>query len=72
MTDAEIIAELQCYILIIAWFQEFGLDKSLRAETWFNVPNPMLGNVRPAMMIKIGRAEKLLKFIINQLEGNCA
>jgi uncharacterized protein (DUF2384 family) len=34
-----------------------------KAATWFNTPNPVLGNVRPIEMIRIGRADKLLRFI---------
>jgi hypothetical protein len=35
---------------------------------WFKVPNPMLGDVAPRDMIKVGRFKKLQKFIQTALE----
>ena len=35
---------------------------------WFKVPNPMLGDVAPREMIKVGRFRKLLNFIQSALE----
>ena len=37
---------------------------------WFKTINPALGNVSPQMMIKMGRFQKLLKFIQNALAEN--
>jgi hypothetical protein len=37
---------------------------------WFQVPNPLLGNIAPRDMIRIGRFEKLLKFIQTALSEN--
>lgn len=37
-----------------------GQEKVL---TWFQTPNPQLGNVSPIDMIRIGRGEKLCKWI---------
>jgi len=34
---------------------------------WFETPNPLLGGISPLDMIKIGRHEKLFKFIDNQI-----
>ncbi len=37
---------------------------------WFRMPNPLLGNVSPRDMIRIGRYKKLLKFILTALSEN--
>lgn len=41
-----------------------------KSDKWMNESNPLLGNVSPVEMIQAGRAKKLLKFIINQIEEN--
>ena len=37
---------------------------------WFNTPNPLLGEVTPRNMIRIGRSKKLITFIRNALSEN--
>jgi uncharacterized protein (DUF2384 family) len=37
---------------------------------WFNTPNPLLGNMTPRDMIRIGRFKKLLNFIQTALDEN--
>ncbi|HXY79145.1 MAG TPA: hypothetical protein VEI08_00765 [Candidatus Bathyarchaeia archaeon] len=37
---------------------------------WFKTPNPLLGNITPRDMIRIGRFKKLLRFIQNALDEN--
>jgi len=37
---------------------------------WFRVSNPLLGNISPRDMIRIGRFNKLLKFIQTALDEN--
>ncbi len=37
---------------------------------WFQVANPLLGNIAPRDMIRIGRFDKLLKFIQTALTEN--
>jgi hypothetical protein len=37
---------------------------------WFKTPNPLLGDITPRDMIKIGRFKKLRKFILNALSEN--
>lgn len=37
---------------------------------WFTTLNPLLGNVSPIDMIKIGRQDKLCKWIVNQIDEN--
>jgi hypothetical protein len=37
---------------------------------WFQMPNPLLGNMSPRDMIRVGRFGKLLKFIQTALDEN--
>ena len=37
---------------------------------WFNTPNPLLGEVTPRNMIRIGKSKKLITFIRNALSEN--
>ena len=37
---------------------------------WFRMPNPLLGNISPKDMIRIGRYKKLLKFVQHALSQN--
>ena len=37
---------------------------------WFTTPNPFLGGISPRDMIKLGRYNKLLKFVVNAMEEN--
>jgi uncharacterized protein (DUF2384 family) len=41
-----------------------------KAILWFQTPNPLLGNMTPRDMIRVGRFKKLLKFIQTALEEN--
>lgn len=38
-----------------------------RTAAWFRARNPMLGDVSPKEMIRLGRYERLRKFIINAM-----
>ena len=37
---------------------------------WFSIPNPLLGDISPKDMIRMGRFKKLLKFIQTALDEN--
>lgn len=37
---------------------------------WFQIPNPLLGNISPREMIRIGRFNKLYRFIQTALDEN--
>jgi uncharacterized protein (DUF2384 family) len=37
---------------------------------WFKTPNPLLGNIAPRDMIRVGRFKKLHRFILNALSEN--
>lgn len=41
-----------------------------KTAIWFKTSNPMLGNISPRDMIRFGRYQKLLKFILNALSEN--
>lgn len=49
--------------------EHFGGDAE-KTALWFSTENPMLGNIAPRDMIKVGRYNKLYKFILNALSGN--
>ena len=40
-----------------------------KTALWFQIQNPMLGNMSPRDMIRLGRYKKLLKFVTNALSG---
>lgn len=61
------IAAIEATELVTTFFKEQADDK---VKIWFNTPNPGLGNIIPNVMIKIGRAKKLVEFIKSQIEGN--
>ena len=44
-----------------------GWPKS-KVDMWFKTENPMLGHIKPAHMILLGRGQKLKKFVWQQLE----
>lgn len=56
--------ECKCYWLIYKHFK--SIKKTFK---WFRTHNPLLG-VTPFDMLTVGRSEKLLRFIENQLEEN--
>lgn len=50
-------------------FGFFKGDKE-KAELWWITANPLLGGVKPIEMVMMGRPEKVLAFIKNQLAEN--
>lgn len=41
-----------------------------KTALWFKMPNPLLGNITPRDMIRIGRYKKLISFVLNSLNEN--
>lgn len=41
-----------------------------KVDMWMNSPNPMLGNIVPRDMVRLGRAKKLLQTIEHALSEN--
>lgn len=68
--DARITIRIadECYRLV----EEFFHGDVEKTKLWFETPNYLLGYVRPSEMIILGRAERLLQMIQNQLEENQA
>ena len=61
---------------VTEWATAIGLVHSFfndenKTMLWFKVPNPLLGDVAPRDMIKLGRFKKLFKFIQSALNENC-
>lgn len=44
----------------------------IKTALWFTTPNPLLGNITPRDMIRLGRYKKLFKFIFNARSENKA
>ena len=55
-------------ILIMIW-QYFDYDTH-KCNLWLKTKNPAIGGITPEEMIKNGRADKLLLFIKNAIDGN--
>ncbi len=49
---------------------QFFEGDATKTALWFKTPNPMLGNISPRDMIRFGRYQKLLKFIVNAISEN--
>jgi len=49
-------------------FDFFGSE--VKTALWFKAPNPMLGNVAPRDMIRLGRYKKLLMFVTQAVQDN--
>jgi uncharacterized protein (DUF2384 family) len=47
-------------------FQFFNDDSKTRL--WLRTPNPMLGNISPCDMMRLGRHDKLLRFMTQAIE----
>jgi hypothetical protein len=58
------LEEIGITINMVAKFFDGDTDKTV---TWFKARNPMLGDVSPRDMIRLGRFERLRKFIINAI-----
>jgi len=51
---------------------EFFAGDAQKVGLWFEIANPMLGNISPRDMIRIGRYKRLLNFVIVAREENSA
>lgn len=49
---------------------EFFAGNETKADLWFRLPNPLLGGTAPVKMIAMGREERLLRFVREQLAQN--
>jgi len=49
---------------------EFFTGDEKKTMAWFTTPNPLLGNVEPLDLIRMGQADKVLNFVKTQLGHN--
>ena len=61
------ITEWANLLNLVAQHFNGNIDKT---TLWFTLPNPLLGNLAPRIMIRAGRYNKLLKFISNAVSEN--
>jgi hypothetical protein len=66
---AEILREIANLANLVA---EFFAGDEQKVRLWFEIANPMLGNISPRDMIRIGRYKRLLKFVMTAREENAA
>jgi hypothetical protein len=48
---------------------EFFAGDAEKVGLWFEPPNPVLGNISPRQMIRIGRYKRLLNFVVDAREA---
>jgi hypothetical protein len=51
---------------------EFFAGDAQKVGLWFEIANPMLGNISPRDMIRVGRYKRLLNFVIDAREAEAA
>jgi hypothetical protein len=51
---------------------EFFAGDEQKVSLWFEIANPMLGNISPSNLIRIGRQNRLLNFVLVAREENAA
>jgi hypothetical protein len=51
---------------------EFFVGDPQKVGLWFEIANPMLGNISPRDMIRFGRYKRLLNFVIDAREAEAA
>jgi hypothetical protein len=51
---------------------EFFSGDAQKVGLWFELANPMLGNISPRNMIRIGRYKRLLNFVIDARDAESA
>jgi hypothetical protein len=51
---------------------EFFAGDAQKVGLWFEIANPMLGNISPRDLIRIGRYKRLLNFVIDARQAEAA
>jgi hypothetical protein len=69
MPEAQRDFLLKCAVAI-DHVAEYFEDQHTKIKAWFSTPNPLLGGVSARQMIRLGRIDKLLAFIIDAKQGN--
>ena len=65
----ELEERMREWAIALSLVAEFFKDEQ-KTVLWFKTPNPLLGDITPRDMIRIGRFKKLHRFILNALEEN--
>jgi len=69
---AERLRELANIANLVAEFFNGDKDKISKVGLWFELANPMLGNLSPRAMIRGGRYKRLLNFVLEAREAESA
>lgn len=73
-TDEKIPQALKDRLLEIAvvcsLVAEYFEGDPKKTAMWFKTANPMLGDITPQNMVRLGRSNKLIKFIMEAREAN--
>jgi len=65
----ELADRVREWALALALVAQYFKDEQ-KTVLWFKTSNPLLGNVAPRDMIRVGRFKKLHRFILNALNEN--
>jgi uncharacterized protein (DUF2384 family) len=65
----ELAERLEEWAIALNMVAQYFQDEH-KTVLWFKTPNPLLGNISPRDMIRVGRFRKLQRFIQNALEEN--
>lgn len=65
----ELEDRLKEWALALSLVAQYFKDE-YKTVLWFKTPNPLLGNITPRDMIRVGRFKKLHRFIFNALGEN--
>jgi uncharacterized protein (DUF2384 family) len=65
----ELQDRIQEWAVALGLVAQFFRDEQ-KTVLWFKTPNPLLGDIAPRDMIKIGRFKKLRQFILQALSEN--
>ena len=68
----EVLDRLQEIANICGLVAQFFVGDVAKTALWFKTVNPLLGNISPRDMIRYGRYQKLLRFVMEALEENAA
>ena len=65
----ELAERLQEWAIALTMVAQYFQEEQ-KTILWFKTPNPLLGNITPRDMIRVGRFRKLQRFIQNALDEN--
>lgn len=66
----EVLERMKEWANVLNLIAEHFNGDDRKTALWFTTPNPLLGNITPRDMIRLGRYRKLFKFIFNSLSEN--